>query len=34
MVLNVGATPVPEEQPRFQRDSVTSRRMISGSLDG
>lgn len=28
-----GASPLPEGQPRFQRDGVASRRMTGGSLD-
>lgn len=32
MVYAVGATPLPEGQPRFQRGRVTSRRMFRESV--
>lgn len=32
IVHGVGATPLPEGQPRFQRGRVTSRRMFRGSM--
>lgn len=33
MVNSVEATPLPEGQPRFQRDRVASRRMLRDSVD-